>query len=152
MKTCTKCSIEKPISEFFKSGKYKSGKLKIRGDCKSCCNKNTEQWRIKNRSHYNNYAAFWRSKNPDRQHATDIKRRYKLPIEEYNKILVAQNCQCIICGKQHDTSLKRGRLYVDHCHKTKKVRGLLCSACNSMIGHANDEISILEKAIAYLKS
>lgn len=148
-KVCSICKIEKPYSEYFKDNKKKKG---IRCKCKICCKEETKNWRIKNRSHYNNYVAEWRAKNPVRQHTMEIKRRYGLSIEKYNEMLTAQSCQCKICGKQHDPSLKRGRLYVDHCHKTGVVRALLCGACNSAIGHFNDDISFLEKASSYLKS
>jgi len=40
---------------------------------------------------------------------------------------------------------------IDHCHSSGKVRGLLCHNCNVMIGHARDNVSILETAIEYLK-
>jgi len=41
-------------------------------------------------------------------------------------------------------------LAVDHCHNTNKVRELLCSACNILLGKAKDNISILQSAINYL--
>ncbi len=147
-KVCSKCKVDKPYSEYFKDNLRKIG---IRCKCKECCKAETIEWREKNRSEYNNYAAAWRAKNPDKQHATDIKRHYKLSIEEYNSMLAAQKLGCKICGKQHDPSLKRGRLYVDHCHNSGQVRGLLCSACNSAIGYFNHDASIMRKAIAYLK-
>ena len=40
---------------------------------------------------------------------------------------------------------------VDHCHDTMKVRGLLCHRCNCGIGLLNEDITVLEKAINYLK-
>lgn len=147
-KICSRCKVDKPFSEYFKDNLRKIG---IRCKCKQCCAEETKNWRIKNRSEYNNYVAQWRAKNPDRQHKTEIKRRYSLTIEEYNRRLVEQHCKCKICGRQHDTSKKRGRLYVDHCHDSLRVRGLLCSACNSAIGYFNHDISIMEKAIDYLK-
>jgi hypothetical protein len=148
-KVCSKCKIEKPHDAFYQDKAKARG---IRSKCRQCCSAETQEWRIKNRSHYNNYVAMWRAKNPARQHATEIKRNYGLSIEQYNAMLAAQNCQCVICGKQHDPSVKRGRLYVDHCHKTGKVRALLCGGCNSMLGHANDETTILLKAVDYLNS
>lgn len=148
-KTCSRCLVEKPFSEYFKDNKRKIG---IRCKCKNCCAEETKSWRNKNRSEYNNYAAAWRAKNPGRQHATDIKRNYGLTIERYNEMLTAQACQCKICGRQHDPSLKRGRLYVDHCHKSGAVRGLLCGACNSAIGYFEDNLQTIENALAYLKS
>lgn len=147
-KICSKCKIDKPHSDYFKDNLRKIG---IRCKCKDCCSLDTKEWRVKNRSEYNNYVAAWRAKNPDRQHKTEIKRRYQLSIEEYNAQLAAQNCKCCICGKQHDPTLKRGRLYVDHCHSTGKIRGLLCSACNSALGYMNDDIEILKTAIAYIE-
>jgi len=40
---------------------------------------------------------------------------------------------------------------MDHCHKTNKIRGLLCGKCNSAIGFFDDDTELLEKAIDYLK-
>lgn len=42
-------------------------------------------------------------------------------------------------------------LAVDHCHKTKKVRKLLCHKCNSALGNFEDNVMFLEEAIKYLK-
>ncbi len=148
-KVCSKCNVEKPFSDYYKDNLRKIG---IRCKCKECCSKETRTWRDRNRSKYNNYVAEWRAKNPARQHATEIKRRYSLSVEDYNARLSEQLCKCKICGKQHDPSVKRGRLYVDHDHKSGDVRGLLCGACNSAIGYMNDDVEIFEKAIAYLKS
>ncbi len=146
-KVCSVCKIDKPVSEYFKDNKRAVG---IRCKCKVCCQKETMQWREKNKSEYNNYVAEWRAKNPERQHKMEIKRRYGLSIERYNEMLTNQGCTCKICGKQHDPSIKRGRLYVDHCHSTKEVRGLLCGACNSAIGYMEDNPEFLRNAITYL--
>ncbi len=147
-KVCSKCKIDKPFSEYFKDNRREIG---IRCKCKLCCTLETNEWREKNRSEYNNYAAAWRAKNPDKQHATDIKRLYSLTIEQYNAMLADQRCQCAICAKQHDPTEKRGRLYVDHDHATGAVRGLLCTACNKGLGCFNDDQDLIKKAIAYLR-
>lgn len=42
-------------------------------------------------------------------------------------------------------------LVVDHCHSTGKVRGLLCSSCNKMLGFAFDSTARLHLAAAYLE-
>lgn len=146
-KICSGCKINKPFSDYFKDNLRKIG---IRCKCKECCAKDTVNWRNKNRSGYNNYVAMWRAKNPERQHKTEIKRRYALSIEKYNEMLIAQNCQCKICKKQHDPSEKRGRLYVDHCHESGEIRGLLCGACNKGLGCFGDDIDRLYSAISYL--
>lgn len=41
---------------------------------------------------------------------------------------------------------------IDHCNKTNKVRALLCQFCNSGLGFFEDDISIMKKAIKYLKT
>lgn len=43
------------------------------------------------------------------------------------------------------------RLAVDHCHKTGKIRGLLCTACNNALGCMLDSVYLLGSAIAYLQ-
>ena len=63
-------------------------------------------------------------------------REYGITLEEYNAMTVQQGSVCAIC-KQQETKERNGvryRLAVDHCHKTGKIRGLLCFPCNSAIG------------------
>ena len=74
---------------------------------------------------------------------------YGITLDEYNKILESQNNACAICNIS--TSLPTRKFFdVDHCHKTNKVRGLLCHSCNVGIGFLKDDIQILQKAISYL--
>lgn len=84
----------------------------------------------------------------------EYKARYGLSMEEYQQMLADQNGVCAICSLPETSYNTRGTikpLCVDHCHKTGKVRKLLCNACNQVIGRADDNIAILEKAIEYLK-
>jgi hypothetical protein len=76
-------------------------------------------------------------------------KHYGISLETYNKIFETQSGSCAICGKPQNHF--RRRLAVDHDHKTKQVRGLLCSYCNRAIGGFDDNISLLEKATEYLK-
>jgi hypothetical protein len=43
------------------------------------------------------------------------------------------------------------RFCVDHCHETKKVRGLLCSPCNRAIGQLGDTVQGVQRALTYLQ-
>jgi hypothetical protein len=44
-----------------------------------------------------------------------------------------------------------GEACVDHDHATRKFRGLICSACNKILGIAKDSEETLLNASAYLK-
>lgn len=69
-------------------------------------------------------------------------RKYNLTYEEYIKLNEAQKSVCKICKQYNDRLYKNApkRLAVDHCHKTGKVRGLLCGKCNTALGLIDDSI------------
>lgn len=77
-------------------------------------------------------------------------KRYGITIMEYDKLLISQNNSCAIC-KTHVSELSK-RLAVDHCHTTKKVRGLLCYNCNTGLGRFKDDTNIMSEAISYLNN
>jgi hypothetical protein len=79
-----------------------------------------------------------------------LKYRYGIKPEEYFHMLEEQGGKCKICGI-HQSELKN-RLVVDHCHTSKKLRGLLCAECNIGMGKFKDDPNILEKAKQYLES
>lgn len=76
-----------------------------------------------------------------------LKKDFGMTLENYSSLFERQNGLCAICQKEE----KKKRLSIDHDHKTKKVRGLLCSQCNSAIGLFSDNIVLMKNAIAYLK-
>jgi hypothetical protein len=63
-------------------------------------------------------------------------------------MLRAHDGGCWICGKKPTNR----RLHVEHDHKTGKVRGLACWACNTLLSKASDNPTILRKAADYLES
>lgn len=82
------------------------------------------------------------------------RRRYGIIEEEYRSILEKQNNVCAICKKQETRKVRGGgkrNFSVDHCHKTGKVRGLLCDACNKGLGQFNDDIELICAAFKYLE-
>lgn len=79
-----------------------------------------------------------------------LKRTYNLSLGDYEKMLDDQKDCCAICNK-NKSEFKKG-LGIDHCHATGKIRGLLCSKCNTSIGGFDDDIERLQSAINYLKS
>jgi hypothetical protein len=75
-----------------------------------------------------------------------LQKLYGLSLEDYEEMLDQQDGKCAICGSTPDLR----RLCVDHDHATGQVRGLLCRSCNLALGSMQDNIELLENAIAYL--
>ena len=76
--------------------------------------------------------------------------QYGISLKEYEAMHIKQDYRCAICEKHRDDTY-RGKLYIDHCHATEKIRGLLCQHCNTMLGFASDDRGVLLRAIKYLK-
>lgn len=71
-------------------------------------------------------------------------RFYGLSTDMYMSMLASQEDKCKICGEHMNEP------HVDHSHTTGKVRGLLCTRCNVMLGMALDNTKTLASAIKYL--
>lgn len=100
-------------------------------------------------------SAKWRIENPMRFKHNMLKAKYGITIEQYQEMLNRQNGNCAICEQQETVidgrSGKVRTLAVDHCHSTKKIRGLLCGSCNKAIGCLKDSLELLQKAYKYLE-
>lgn len=107
--------------------------------CKGCINQRQRELRISQPK-----------KEWARRMRSHFKLTYGISLEDYEAMLAAQGNKCKICGGQQ-TAGRRKMLYVDHSHKTGRVRGLLCHHCNLILAHARDTVEILRKAITYLQ-
>ncbi|MFJ3650192.1 endonuclease VII domain-containing protein [Streptomyces murinus] len=76
--------------------------------------------------------------------ADHLKRQYGLTEAERDAMVASQRGLCVIC-------LKAPAAHVDHCHKTGRVRGVLCFNCNSAIGKLGDDPDAVRRAAAYLE-
>lgn len=141
MKTCTKCGVVKPLSDFFKDNSKKHG---YRAICKECSQAAFRAYT--HRVGYNKI-RYERIKNAERWR--HIAKKYGITPEQYAALLEAQGGQCAVCGT---ASSGRRPFCVDHNHITGEVRGLLCTPCNQMIGHAKDDPVRLRQAAKYLES
>lgn len=127
-KICSRCGEEKPIDNFYS----------YRPACKPCLNE------AQRRS---------RATRPNYHRANNLKQRYGMSLDEYHTIIANQNFSCPICAVEISETIEyKGQrpIVVDHNHETGEVRGILCSMCNMMLGHARESTKILYKAIVYL--
>lgn len=91
-----------------------------------------------------------RVRNP-RTRLKQLLREYGMTIEQYENLVLKQNGVCAICKGKSSGDKRSSRLFIDHCHKTGKVRGLLCSPCNLGIGKLRDDPKVLRNAARYLE-
>lgn len=84
-----------------------------------------------------------RDKTRKNQRKAELKYRYKLSWDDYQGLITKQEGRCAICDTE-------APLVVDHCHETKRVRGLLCNACNVGIGFLKEDKDIMKKALEYI--
>lgn len=152
MLKCTKCKIEQELSCFNKEKRKKNG---LKSYCKTC-QKNYDILRKikdpeKQKQRAKDYRQRIKKETPEKlfisNRKTKLKRDYNLTLEQYELMLKEQNGVCYLCNALPNKKL----LAVDHCHKTNKVRKLLCSSCNTALGLFKDNIDVLNKAINYLK-
>jgi uncharacterized Zn finger protein (UPF0148 family) len=134
MTGCVKCTKENSIRRF------------ENGDVKEWVQKNREKVNSSNRKRYNSLSSEEKRKRNRKQQIS----LYGLTVEQYDDMIIGQNYVCAICGRSEKSST-RGVLFIDHDHKTGKVRGLLCDSCNRGLGYFYDNTSFLSNAIKYLK-
>ncbi|WP_353231257.1 MULTISPECIES: endonuclease VII domain-containing protein [Novosphingobium] len=73
--------------------------------------------------------------------------KYGMTFEQRALLRKQQDARCAICADP----LQGGRReHLDHCHATGRVRGLLCSECNTGIGKLKEDPAILRRAVEYL--
>ena len=73
-----------------------------------------------------------REKNKDSVRNDHYRRKYGITLDDFNRMAEEQGHICKICETTEPKGM--GTWHVDHCHDTKKVRGLLCSNCNTKLG------------------
>lgn len=166
-RTCTGCSTTKPLSDFYK---FKGGPMGHTTRCKACMNasqkayKQTERGKAVGRSKYKKWREAnlelarrisresnnkGRKESPERFKDYDRKKLYGIPAGTYAAMLEAQEGRCAVCKTTEPGG--KGTFHVDHCHDSKKVRGLLCSECNLGLGKFKHLPQLLDAAKKYLE-
>ena len=131
-KTCQLCGEVKSLQEFHKNKQIADGKHTI---CKVCNRDKVKQWR---------------KDNPEKYKGLHYKGKYGITLGQFNLMREQANYRCQICHLPEE-ECPRGTLYVDHCHNSNNVRGLLCQSCNNMLGAAYDNPETLLMGIKYLR-
>jgi hypothetical protein len=138
-KACSVCLQRKSFVEFY-SYKNKSDGKSYR--CKPCDDLARRKWAEDNPE---------KSKYSARNRI--IKHRHGVDIPWYEQKLKSQGNTCAICGvdRNNCTYANEWSFAIDHCHKTGKLRGLLCNMCNRALGMFKDCPEVLRKAALYLE-
>lgn len=110
-----------------------------------------KQWYKANKERKKLIAQKHHKKHPDDRWKRKLKWKYGITTDDYFLLEQKQNYKCAICGNSNIGRLTSKKWNVDHNHKTKKLRGLLCHHCNVILGHVKDDYQLLLKAIEYLK-
>lgn len=138
-KKCNKCGGLKNSSELKRNRHGNPGSV-----CKKC---HAEGAKIRNR------------KNPRYPLVKRMRHlsKYGISEEEYDTMLKKQGGVCALCriatGADSRTysMRKNRRLCVDHDHQTGKIRGLLCSKCNFLLGLCSESLVLFQRAVCYLR-
>lgn len=135
-KQCRRCEQVLPLAKFYAERKSADGRATMCKDCDDAKGATYRASKAGKRSEKRKY----------------LKKIYDITLEQWNEMYRAQGGVCAICHKRETTKNRYGmrQLSVDHNHETGKIRGLLCSNCNSMLGFVYDDPATLIEAAAYL--
>lgn len=109
-------------------------------------------YRAANKEKVNAQGRKYRAEHPltkEQRREITLKNFYGITVEFWSKMFLEQDSCCAIC-KRPDPGSKVG-WHTDHCHKTKKVRGIVCHGCNLALGGAKDNPNTLRAAADYLE-
>lgn len=140
MKKCAGCKNLFPVESFGWDHKIK-GHRKSR--CRECTNKRQREDRITNNEKRRELDRKLYARNADKVYRQNLKRKFGLSDTQIR--LIENTPQCDICGRFATDK----KLVVDHCHRTGKNRGVLCSQCNAGLGQFRDDPTLLRQAALY---
>ena len=164
--TCRTCKKQKPEESF---GMYAGHK---RRNC-DVCRAYLQEYNKKNREHLLEIRRFRYHTDPERKTAkanakymqekrhdpirgvrlrkNHLKRKYNISLEEYDERMKQQDNKCAICKKTFTDQKSMWDVpCIDHCHRTNKVRGILCRRCNITLRYIED-FKNLDAAWEYLR-
>jgi hypothetical protein len=143
-KICSGCGENKTVDEYNIQRQGKKGPVYF-GKCRLCLStyskkkyKETDSKVLRERRRKNPCNnTEWRKKHK-------LKKHYGLTLQDFSAMILDQDNKCKICKCE----MKKPQ--VDHCHKTGKVRALLCFPCNSSLGVLKENTDTLYNMISYI--
>src|SRR5271166_4600506 len=120
MKVCSSCHKNLPLKNFYTNG---GGRQGVRGDCKKCLKPRYREYYVKNKEKYWKQSVQWHKDNPRLLKNSKLKQAHGITIEDFDRMCLEQKNRCKICGTENFNNKSKGRLCVDHCHRTGKIRG-----------------------------
>lgn len=138
-RTCSKCLEKKALRLFNWASQTAADKAnqvrRQKTQCKACDMEDYRRW-----------SADKKDAIRQRDRERHYEKKYKLQPEIAALLANAENRvgSCPICRN-------KATLVMDHDHDSGEVRDLICSACNSLLGYAKENLDTLYMAIQYLK-
>jgi hypothetical protein len=146
-KRCCRCMKRKRRSSFRKKSASRDG---LWAACKKCVALYNRGYYQSNKDEINRRSKAAHKANPERKAAYARRHKWKktcgLTQEQFDNVFRRQHGLCAIrhCGRPISD--------VDHCHRTKRFRGLLCGSCNRALGLIADSVPRLRGLAEYLDS
>lgn len=143
-RNCNVCNLPKTVNEFSRGSRT----------CNDCRLQKAKDKRLEKKLDLiREDGGLWSLPRPKPKKVDEnarLLKTYGVTLEEKLEMLAKQGSMCGICTtpiSQEDGQ----KAALDHCHKTGKVRAILCKKCNSLLGFARDDVQILQNAIKYLQ-
>lgn len=157
-KPCNRCRKVKPLADFSPQVRGKYGRL---GRCKTCCREvkrdrlaeMTPAEREQERAADRDRKKRRQERDPEayarQQRDKDLRRWYGITLDQFEALFEEQGRRCASCRTDEHGG---HNWHLDHCHATKKVRGILCLGCNVALGQLGDDVDRILALAEYVRS
>lgn len=124
-----------------------AGAMKTHWKSSEYAREKAKAWRLANPERVQEY----REKNRRKSYLQESRRKYGITPEEFEQFMSLQHECCATCKKLFDWGDKQTKPHIDHCHASKRVRGILCNRCNTVLGLVTDDKQLLSALAGYLE-
>lgn len=150
VKACSNCKLKLSSTNFWSSSNKRGGRGKtLNAQCKACRTIKQRAYRLKNREKHLQWMRDYHKENKIAFANNRLLRKYGITYDEKIELMEQQGFECAICYADLSNV---SEAFVDHDHTSGKVRGILCSNCNSGLGFFKDQVELMINAGVYLDS